>query len=258
MRENKENNSKLLKVIYYDENAAMDYVIIINDGNITTEEINKVIEGKDAEVGASGELGIKTSLLKMLGLSLGIKSSISGHSSNERLINSTLTTNIMTEFIKIADKDDNIEKLQGLKLEIDQDTATFLKSMFPYVALLKNPEEKIDELKEINIGKIDEVILSTKGYFEFLAKKNNEDFAILRFNINCFKNNYKITDLLKMDLCYYGIKVGKTTKEAIKLENEINHNETTILTEDDIGEIKEREEILLPIYDIVIAGVKNE
>ncbi len=39
----------------------------------------------------------------------------------------------MTEFIKLADKDDNIEKLMDLKLDIDQDTATYLKSMFPYL-----------------------------------------------------------------------------------------------------------------------------
>ena len=257
MSKDDKKKNKLLKVIYYDEDAAMDYVIIINDGNITTEEINKAIEGNKASVGVDGELGIKSSLLKMLGLSLGIKSNLSGHSSNEHLINSTITTNIMTEFIKIADKDDNIEKLQGLQLEIDPDTATFLKSIFPYVALLKNPEEKIDELKEINISKIDEVILSTKGYFEFLAKKDEEDFAILRFNINCFKNNYKINDLLKMDLCYYGIKVGKTTKEAIKLENEISQK-NSVLTEDDIYENGEEIEKLLPVYDIVIAGVKND
>lgn len=40
----------------------------------------------------------------------------------------------MTEFIKLADKDDNIEKLMDLKLDIDQDTATYLKSMFPYLS----------------------------------------------------------------------------------------------------------------------------
>lgn len=40
--------NKILKVIYYDENAAMDYVTIMNDGNITIEEINKAIEGYDS------------------------------------------------------------------------------------------------------------------------------------------------------------------------------------------------------------------
>lgn len=97
-------------------------------------------------------------------------------------MNSTITTNIMTEFIKLANEDDNIEKLTDLKLDIDQGTATYLKSMFPYLSLLKNLD-KFDELKEINTNKIDEVILSTKGYFEFLAYKNGNIYAILRFKI---------------------------------------------------------------------------
>lgn len=247
--------NKILKVIYYDENAAMDYVTIMNDGNITIEEINKAIEGHDAEVGANGKASIKSSFLKMLNLSVGVRSEIAGHSSNEKIVNSTITTNIMTEFIKLADKDDNIEKLTNLKLDIDQDTATYLKSMFPYLSLLKNPD-KFEELKDINTNKIDEVILSTKGYFEFLAYKNSDLFAILRFNIDCLKNNYKFNDLIKMNLCYYGIKVGTTTKEAIKLENEINQY-SKVLTEDEIDLSTDHSSHDLPIYDIIIAGVKN-
>ncbi len=74
MSQNKQaNKNKILKVIYYDENAAMDYVTIMNDGNITIEEINKAIEGHDTEIGASGESSIKTSFLKMLNLSVGVK-----------------------------------------------------------------------------------------------------------------------------------------------------------------------------------------
>lgn len=53
-----ENRNKILKVIYYDENAAMDYVTIMNDGNVTIEEINQAIEGRDAQVGANGEASI--------------------------------------------------------------------------------------------------------------------------------------------------------------------------------------------------------
>lgn len=39
---------------------------IMNDGNITIEEINKVIEGHDTEMGASGEPSIKTLFFIML------------------------------------------------------------------------------------------------------------------------------------------------------------------------------------------------
>ena len=60
-----------------------------------------------------------------------------------------------------------------------------------------------------------------------------------------------------MDLCYYGIKVGVASKESIKVENEINQNDI-ILTEDDLTNNKKCDENMLPIYDIIIAGVKND
>ena len=249
-------SNKILKVIYYDENAAIDYVTIMNEGNITVEEINKAISGNNAEVGIEGSASVKTSLLKMLNLSLGVKAGASGHQSNEKIVNSTITTNIMTEFIKLADLDSNIKKLTGLRLRIDEDTLTYLKSVFPYLSLLKDPE-KIDELKEINIEKVDEVILSTKGYFEFLAYKDNVEESVLRFNVDCFRNNYKVGDLLKMDLCYYGIKVGTTKKEELKLENEIN-TAKKVLSEEDLSINIQSSNDELPIYDIIIAGVKND
>lgn len=59
-----------------------------------------------------------------------------------------------------------------------------------------------------------------------------------------------------MNLCYYGIKVGTTTKEAIKLENEINQY-SKVLTEEEIDLSIDYSRYDLPIYDIIIAGVKN-
>ena len=150
MSKNNTKSNKMLKVIYYDENAAIDYVTIMNEGNITVEEINKAISANNAEVEIEESASVKTSLLKMLNLSLGVKVGASGHQSNEKIVNSTVTTNIMTEFIKLADLDLNIEKLMGLRLRIDENTLTYFKSVFPYLSLLKDPE-KIDELREINI-----------------------------------------------------------------------------------------------------------
>ena len=197
------------------KNAAMDYVTIMNDGNLTVEEINKAIDGDEAEIKAEGEASIKVSLIKMLKLATGIKSEISGHESNERIINSTITTNIMTEFMKLAQNDVNIEKISGIELKINSDTLTYLKSIFPYITLLNN-YDNIEELKDIDINKFDEVILATKGYFEFVAYKNNKEIAIFRFNIDCLRNNYKFSDLLIMDLVFYGIKVGNTSIDKIK------------------------------------------
>ena len=118
-------------------------------------------------------------------------------------------------------------------------------------------QARTEALEEINIEKVDEVILSTKGYFEFLAYKDNVEESVLRFNVDCFRNNYKFGDLLKMDLCYYGIKVGTTKKEELKLENEIN-TAKKVLSEEDLSINIQSSNNELPIYDIIIAGVKND
>ena len=119
---------------------------------------------------------------------------------------------------------------------------------------------KINKQDNININKIDEVILSTKGYFEFIATKNQQEEAILRFNIDCLRNNYKFNDLLIMDLCYYGIRVGNATRKSIRAENELNKKEEILTKEELFDESSKNgdEEKLLPIYDIIIEGVKND
>ena len=60
-----------------------------------------------------------------------------------------------------------------------------------------------------------------------------------------------------MDLCYYGIKVGTTKKEELKLENEIN-TAKKVLSEEDLSINTQSSNNELPIYDIIIAGVKND
>ena len=44
--------------------------------------------------------------------------------------------------------------------------------------------------------------------------------TVLRFNINAFKNSYTLADLSKMNLTYYGIKVGTCTLNQLSMENE--------------------------------------
>lgn len=48
---------------------------------------------------------------------------------------------------------------------------------------------------------------------------------IFRFNIKSFKNNYKATDLQKMDISIYAIKVGKSSIEKLNIDNEFEIEE---------------------------------
>lgn len=93
-----------------------------------------------------------------------------------------------------------------------------------------------------------------KGYYELIGKKEDQEY-IFRFNNSSFKNNYGITDLLQMDLKYYGIQVGKEEKEQLDFTKMFgNSTSKTIieLSEND----SQRDELKLPIYDIILAGVE--
>ncbi len=244
-----------IKIIYFDNSTAIDYINIINEGEITVEEINKVMDESDAKIDVEGEAKAKISLLNMLKLSVGLKSNVNLSSSSEKIVNSTLTTNMMVEFIKFAKDDKKIEQIKGVKLSTDKETASYIKSVSPYLALLKDTNE-IPEFKDFNIAKFDEVISQAKGYYEFIAKNKDDKEIILRFNVDGFRNNYKFNDLLKMNLTYYGIKVGSCLKDDIKFVNEINQEEK-IVTIKDFNDSVDNSNDLLDIYDIILAGVEN-
>ena len=258
MPTSKETKERLpfVKIIYFDKSTAIDYINIINEGDITVEEINKAISETGTELDLNGVAKAKASLLNMLKLSVGLKSNINLSSSSEKIVNSTLTTNMMVEFIKFAKEDEKIEQIKEVKLSTDKETASYIKSVSPYLALLKDTNE-IPEFKDFNIAKFDEVITQAKGYYEFIAKYKDNKEIILRFNIDGFRNNYKFNDLSKMDLTYYAIKVGSCYKEDIKFENEINQNEKIITIKDFSDCQGDSNNDLLDIYDVVLAGVEN-
>lgn len=252
----KKEKLPFIKIIYFDNSTAIDYINIINEGEITVEEINKAMNESEAEVNVDGEAKAKASLLNMLKLSVGLKSNINLSNSSEKIVNSTLTTNMMVEFIKFAKEDKKIEQIKEVKLSTDKETASYIKSVSPYLALLKDTNE-IPEFKDFNIAKFDEVISQAKGYYEFIAKNKDDKEMILRFNADGFRNNYKFNDLLKMDLTYYGIKVGKCFKDDIKFVNEINQEEKIVTINDFNVSSNNSNSDLLDIYDIILAGVEN-
>lgn len=84
---------------------------------------------------------------------------------------------------------------------------------------------------------------------------------ILRFNIGAFRNSYTLTDLTKMDLVYYGIRVGECSLKDLLLENEFpKEEETKKLTAEEIynEKIINQTEKNLKIFDVLLAGVVGD
>ena len=103
----------------------------------------------------------------------------------------------------------------------------FFKMFTPYL-IMTSSNIKTNEIS-FDISKMDEAFKSGKGYYELLATHKNKS-CVFRFNIEAFRNNYSIADLTKMDLVYYGVKVGKVDISMLDISNEFNGEKSTTIT----------------------------
>jgi len=121
---------------------------------------------------------------------------------------------------------------------------------------------------DIDIEKIDSAIKMAKGYDELLGSKSDTSKIVVRFNIDSFKNNYRISDLPMMELLFFAIKVGKTSINKMAIEDAISASvaivsdksqiDNPIFSVDSNCEVAEDEEnIELDVYDVLLAGVRE-
>ena len=241
------------KIVYFDEDSATDYLVIQNGGSFLMEDLN------ENKIGGNGEVKVGAKL-KSLFNSLFIKgdasidSNIGVYTSGENLIKTTITNTTLSDFLDILMEDKkDICCLENFQLEIMKNSIAYFQTITPYLGMAEG-NFRIDDNLAISINRIYEVLKLGKGYYELIGKKEDQEY-IFRFNNSSFKNNYGITDLLQMDLKYYGIQVGKEEKEQLDFTKMFgNSTSKTIieLSEND----SQRDELKLPIYDIILAGVE--
>ena len=119
------------------------------------------------------------------------------------------------------------------------------------------PKEEIP----IDLTELNKAILGDRGYYQMLLGSEPVPKTVLRFNINAFKNSYTLADLSKMNLTYYGIKVGTCTMNQLSMENEFKFEKKKSeidVTEIVTGEKSEDKNDLLDVYDVVLGGVISE
>ena len=84
----------------------------------------------------------------------------------------------------------------------------------------------------------------------------------MRFNINSFKNGYTISDLLKMNLNIYAIKVGRTSLDMLDVSKELEMDVSIIpkdnpsYEESNEVEDKTASQKILDVFDVLLAGVE--
>ena len=259
--------NKFSKLVYFDEQAAVDFLESFNEGDIT-EKITKKVE-KYAGIEGEGNFGKGFFNIFKVGLSGNF-----GRNSNS-LIETQISRTVFTEFMGKSKDNKDLIVFDKMKLSIAKDSLTYFRNITPYLKLftdLKSIDEE-DSLAGLNHLEMDKILDNAKGYYEFIGTDEADQSKkkyIIRFNINGMRNNYSLYDLVKMDLSIEGIKVGETNDSNLVFEHEISvmiqENE---VQNNDIGldfneeqtraenktEDEEKTKETIDIIDVIIAGV---
>ncbi|QKY71310.1 DUF6414 family protein [Lentibacillus sp. CBA3610] len=245
----------MIKIVYFDEDSATDYLDIKHGGNSQTtgEEVDEKAKKALARLETQAGAGLK--FLHVL------KGAFSAEANGEitkqgtKVLKNTFTTTVLTDFVSETKdgRSEDITVFRDYRLMAKKDSFAFAKMYTPYTVLLK------DDIDHINISKLDEALEHAKGYYELIGIKNNNK-VVLRFNIDAFRNNYGLTDLIKMDLNYYAIQVGECLEDDLLMEKEMSEEtkEPNKLSAMDIFEGKCPENPYLKVYDVILAGVGTD
>lgn len=265
----------LKKVVYFDETSAMDLLQIEKKGNFnkTVELVTSAEGGVEGGAKVSVEAG-KQSAMKLLfekvtGASGTLEGSVgfNGSVQGERIAKTILENSLLYDFLDTVEfrkRKPLIDIVDGYKLSIEKDSMTYYAMIAPMTEMMEG-NQLIDDASDITmaISKMNSGIRGTKGYFE-LVGENGIDTRVYRFNIESFKNNYRIQDLRKMNLTIYSIYVGETTIAELNFETEFELDEEKNEIEfqgfrnekakNDLDSERKQKEI--PVYDVILAGVK--
>lgn len=264
------------KIVYFDENFVADFLQIIAGGEMkkTTELINELDWAFDAGANAEVTVGKETKTLpKLLGFLSGV--SVKGEGQigadlskrTDRIAKSIIENTLLADFVDLIKSDSRrtknpkcagIEVFRKVSVRPEKNSFTFIMLIAPYINMIDgkvNVAGTDSEPFTLNITKIGEAVEQGRGYYEFIADTPNGE-VILRFNSTAFRNHYTLSDLPKMILTFYAVKVGKVSRRSLQLEQEFQfgtQNGTKRLSYIDDDSATQQEE--LEVYDVVLAGV---
>ncbi|GAB2318444.1 hypothetical protein IRB23SM22_07020 [Alkalibacterium sp. s-m-22] len=274
--------NKVVKVVYFDENSALDYLDIRYKGRYKIEEANENKKSKRRKRRGEAKFGLGAKLSKLISIisfngEVNAEYSAERERSNDNLIKSSVSNTILTGFLE--ELSEYIIEFDGYKLKMLENSFAYMKSFTPFLKLLEQDSLNVDNSAGIKLNSLDDILTESKGYYEFVAKKKGKKDIVLRFNNSALKNNYRFNDFNNMNITSYGIKVGTIDRNSIDMDGffESFKNDSTIDSEEiiDIYKRFDRDENqtgkeetegnqsetepnhdLLDLYDVVLAGVK--
>ena len=243
----------MIKIVYFDDGSATDYLNIYDGGNVV--KTSDDIENQNSELGTkvSSKLFAKLSWLPFIGGEAEVSANAGLSFNSNSLIKTTLSNTVLTDFLeKIKNDTKRIVKFDGYKVKAYKNSIAFFKMFTPYLKITKS--DFTSEGMTFDLSRMDEAFESGKGYYELISEKDSTKY-VFRFNIETFRNNYGIADLTKMNLTYYGIKVGNVDVNLLDINKEFNFEQGSINSAFDIEEAQTNTNEL-EVYDILLAGIE--
>ena len=254
-KENK--NISFLKIVYFDEEAATDLIYMENKGKIVESIVDTENNKLDTKTSVEAGIGAKTSLLSLLGAKFKIGTDVSVGYGSQQLINQAITNTVLTDYLDLTKENNLVKKFDKASVYPFPNSLAYFKLITPYMVMTEGKMDAGDI--KLNIQMMDEALNKGKGYFEMVLEDEGTK-SISRFNLKSFKNSYSLSDLVKMELTYHAVRVGKTklinldaSKEFAyeNIDKEIDGykiaNKIESISEDDID-----------VFDVLLAGVKND
>lgn len=254
MADTTEGERLIIKVVYFDEESASDYLDISAGGKAmsTSEQVKDRTTDMHARV--ESKLTAKLSWLPFIGATAEVGTGVNASLAGRSILSKTLSNTILTDYLTQIQGDDRIKRLSGLHVTASTNSMAYMKMYTPYMIIAKSDELGVD------LARMDEALEGAKGYYELLGADATTSFkCVLRFNIKAFRNNYGLTDLGRMRLVFHGILVGQTTERGLSMQAEMStdiSDKPVTAVELLDGPVKANES-LLDVYDVILAGVEH-
>ncbi|HEM3485143.1 DUF6414 family protein [Streptococcus suis] len=265
MAKNTEKKVDFLKIIYFDEESATDLIYMYNKGQIIETLTAKDGKQADAQLSTKSEIGAKTNIFSFikLGTSLGVSAELS--SSSAKLVNQAITNTVLTDYLNIIELSPSlkIEQFYSARVYPYKGSMSFYKLMTPYLTMTQGAYDAGNF--KIDIQLMDSALKEGRGYFEMILKDGDIE-KVLRFNLKSFKSSYSLSDLVKMTLTYHAVKVGEMNLLDLDLKKEFIFDlddadeelDGAQLVSEEVVSDYSRKTKLVGVYDVILAGVKND
>jgi hypothetical protein len=247
-------SARMIKVVYFDEESASDFLDITAGGKevATSEEVAE--RTKEAHTEVEAKLIAKLSWLPFLGASAEANAGAGLSASGRSILSKTLSNTILTDYLAKAEKEQRLKQLRDLRVTAPKDSMAFMKMFAPYMIALKTDDSTVD------LSRLDEALSGAKGYYELIGEHNESGAkCVLRFNIGAFRNNYGLTDLSRMELVFHGVLVGQTVESSLSMAAEMSqqYDSGELSGLDLVDGADASTDSRLDVYDVVLAGVER-